>query len=129
MCNAGDEVPDHIRTTARQYMGQSAPSNYGQGFGLPMASRSAFKAEDESLHGLRAGGSTQWRNLEEAPPQWWNLKKTHQQMQLMLKGMTPRNPGMQDVNLEEALPQQRYLRQNQKRIQAEFRKMTLWILK
>jgi RNA:NAD 2'-phosphotransferase (TPT1/KptA family) len=55
----GGDVPDAIRTTAWQYMGQSTPENYGRlVFGLPLPLRNDFHPEQESIHGLFAGGSS-----------------------------------------------------------------------
>ena len=54
----GGPIPENIRTTAWQFMGQEIPQNYGKlVFGLPLASEVDFDPKLESVHGLLAEGS------------------------------------------------------------------------
>ena len=49
----GGPIPDNIRTTAWQFMGQKIPQNYGRlVFGLPLAREAEFDPKNESIHGL-----------------------------------------------------------------------------
>ena len=49
----GGPIPDNIRTTAWQFMGQEIPQNYGRlVFGLPLAREAEFDPKNESIHGL-----------------------------------------------------------------------------
>ena len=55
-----DDVPETVRTTAWEFMGQKVPSNYGKlVFGLPLAKECDFVPTVDSIHGLTAESSTQ----------------------------------------------------------------------
>ena len=56
----GGPIPETIRTTARQFMGQEIPQNYGKlVFGFPATSEVDFDPALESVHGLLAESSLQ----------------------------------------------------------------------
>jgi hypothetical protein len=49
----GGPIPENIRTTAWQFMGQEIPQNYGKlVFGIPLARKAEFDPKSESIHGL-----------------------------------------------------------------------------
>ena len=57
---AGGEVPQTVRTTAWQFMGQEIPPNSGKlVFGFPLQTEVDFDPTIESVHGLAAGSSLQ----------------------------------------------------------------------
>ena len=57
---AGGEVPQTVRTTAWQFMGQEISPNYGKlVFGFPLQTEVDFDPTIESGHGLAAGSSLQ----------------------------------------------------------------------
>ena len=62
----GGPIPDNIRTTAWQFMGQEIPQNYGRlVFGLPLAREADFDPKNESIHGLISEGSHQREESEQ----------------------------------------------------------------
>ena len=55
-----DDVPETVRTTAWEFMGQKVPTNYGKlVFGIPLAKECDFDPTTDSIHGLTAESSTQ----------------------------------------------------------------------
>ena len=61
----GGPIPDNIRTTAWQFMGQEIPQNYGRlVFGLPLAREADFDPKNESIHALISEGSQQREESE-----------------------------------------------------------------
>ena len=62
----GGPIPETIRTTAWQFMGQEIPQNYGKlVFGLPLAREADFDPTLESVHGLLSEGSQQREESEQ----------------------------------------------------------------
>lgn len=54
----GGEIPDTVRTTAWEFMGQEVPPNYGRlVFGTPLVKEDDFDPQADSIHGLAAEGS------------------------------------------------------------------------
>ena len=52
------DVPEQVRTTAWDFMGQKVPQNYGKlVFGTPLAEESAVGPASDSIHGLTAESS------------------------------------------------------------------------
>ena len=50
---AGGGIPNNIRTTAWQFMGQEIPTNYGKlVFGTPVVKKADFDPATKSIHGL-----------------------------------------------------------------------------
>ena len=62
----GGAIPDNIRNTAWQFMGQEIPGNYGKlVFGTPLAKKADFDPTTESIHGLLSEGSQQREESEQ----------------------------------------------------------------
>ena len=62
----GGPIPETIRTTAWQFMGQEIPQNYGKlVFGLPLAREADFDPTLESVHGLLSEGFQQREESEQ----------------------------------------------------------------
>ena len=62
---AGGDIPDNIRTTAWQFMGQEIPANFGKlVFGTPLVKKADFDPAAESSHGLLSA-STEKREESE----------------------------------------------------------------
>ena len=62
----GGDIPDNIKDTAWQFMGQEVPANCGKlVFGTPLVKKVGFDPAAESIHGLLSEGP---QNREESEP-------------------------------------------------------------
>jgi hypothetical protein len=87
---AGGDIPDNIRTTAWQFMGQEIPANFGKlVFGTPLVKKDDFDPAAESSYGLLSASTEKRRNLNKLISQWRTHLNSHPDIQEALR--TERN--------------------------------------
>ena len=76
------QIPDSIRTTAWQFMGQQVPQNYGKlVFGTPLSTEADFDPAAESIYGLTAEGFQEREESAQGSQPMKTHTKGHQEEQ------------------------------------------------